>query len=140
MSNQNSTSGGHVSLETALQTCEAEVRKAIARAEAVDPASDEYGHAADNAYMRAMKFLKMTAKLGMALAKLKGEHTSNIRIVRTEEKSALPPARPAHVKLPPKPVPVEIRVARSQQIYDDWIAKRGQFAESAPPVENDGDW
>ena len=72
MSNQNSTSGGHVSLETALQTCEAEVRKAIARAEAVDPASDEYGHAADNAYMRAMKFLKMTAKLGMALAKLKG--------------------------------------------------------------------
>jgi len=40
--------------------------------------------AASAAHAEALRYMRMTAKLGLALAKLKGEHTSNIRIHKTE--------------------------------------------------------
>lgn len=75
---QNPPPYGTATLETQMQLCLDETRKALARAEAVDPQADAYGHGSANEYAHAMRFLKMSAKLGLALSKLNGVHTINV--------------------------------------------------------------
>src|SRR5476649_2970894 len=89
---------GVASLEANLEICQEQARKALARAEAVDPRLDEYGHAATNANADALRFLRMSAKLGLALAKLKGEHTNNINVRKTETVEQAAPPQPVRRK------------------------------------------
>jgi hypothetical protein len=94
---------GVASLEAELEICREAARKALARADAIDPAYDEYGHGISAAQAAALKFLKMSAKIGLALAKLKGEHTSTIRIHKTETNKPAPVLdRPVRL-VPPEP-------------------------------------
>ena len=65
-----------------MEICQDAARKAIARGDAIDPAQDEYGHARSAAHADALRYMRMSAKLGLSLAKLKGEHT--LRIHKTE--------------------------------------------------------
>ena len=115
---------GAATLESELELCQEQARIALARAAAVDPATDEYGQAATNANADALRFLKMSTKIGLALAKLKGEHTNNINVRRTEivEQPPAPVRRTPFVPLVPPPPDPE-REARVQKIYDDWVAE-----------------
>ncbi|MBV9045187.1 MAG: hypothetical protein JO348_11990 [Alphaproteobacteria bacterium] len=102
---------GVLSLETQMQICLEQAQKALARAEAVDPELDEYGHQKDNEYGQAMRFLKMSAKLGLSLSKLNGAHTNTINV--TKRDLTEPPTPPA----PPKPIfgrarPKSVRASR----------------------------
>ena len=128
---------GVASLEANLEICQEQARKALARAEAVDPRLDEYGHAATNANADALRFLRMSAKLGLALAKLRGEHTNNINVRKTETVEQAAPPQPVRrkpyvplVRSPPDPE----REARIQKIYDDWVA-----AEAARKARGEDD-
>ena len=128
---------GVASLEANLEICQEQARKALARAEAVDPRRDEYGLAATNANADALRFLRMSAKLGLALAKLKGEHTNNINVRKTETVERAPAPEPVrrrpsvpYVPLAPDPE----REARVQKIYDDWVA-----AEAARKARGEND-
>ena len=114
---------GVATLEAELELCQEQARKALARAEAVDPRLDEYGHAATNANADALRFLRMSAKLALALGKLKGEHTNNINVRKTEtvERAPVPEHRKPYVPLVSRPPDPE-REARVQKIYDDWVA------------------
>ncbi|HXC54044.1 MAG TPA: hypothetical protein VNU97_01995 [Rhizomicrobium sp.] len=140
-------SPGIAALEAQLALCLEEARKAMARAEAVRPEDDEYGHRADGAYGRAMRFMKMSAKLGLALGKLKGEHTSHIQIRRIETAEQqlhveFPAPRP---RLPgPASPPLDPDVeTRLNQIYDDWVqaraATRGDVEEHHGDADDEDD-
>ncbi|HEY4969900.1 MAG TPA: hypothetical protein VII35_08345 [Steroidobacteraceae bacterium] len=124
---------GVSSLEANLEICQAEIRKALARAEAIDPVVDEYGHGLVQAHSAAMRYLKMSAKLGMALAKMKGEHTSIIHVHKTETVLSSPPEpvlvpdrrnRPALVRPVLTPAEQKAKEARIDKIYNDWLATR----------------
>ena len=126
---------GVATLEAELELCQEQARKALARAEAVDPRLDEYGHAATNANADALRFLRMSAKLALALGKLKGEHTNNINVRKTEtvERAPVPEHRKPYVPLVSRPPDPE-REARVQKIYDDWVA-----AEAARKARGEND-
>jgi hypothetical protein len=124
-----------------LEICQAQIRKALARAEAIDPIVDEYGHNLSQAHAAAMRYLKMSAKLGMALAKMKGEHTSIIHVHKTETVLPPPPEpvfvperrnRPALAEPVLTPAERAERRANVDKIYNDWLATR-----DAPGGEND---
>ena len=96
------TDSGIASLEAQMAFCRDAASKAIARGEAVDPEQDEYGHAASAAHADALRYMRMSAKLGLALSKLKGEHTNNIRIHKTETVRPLPAIdKPTGRMIPP---------------------------------------
>jgi len=78
-------SKGFQRLEDNLELCHQTIRKQLERAAAIDPAEDEHGHAAAMAYDQALRFLKMSAKLGLALGKMRGEFTNNIRIHKPDD-------------------------------------------------------
>ena len=78
-------SRGFQRLEDNLELCHETIRKQLERAAAIDPAADEYGRAAAEAYEQAIRFLKMSAKLGLALGKMRGEFTNNIRIHKPDD-------------------------------------------------------
>lgn len=128
---------GVASLEANLEICQEQARKALARAAAVDPAVDEHGLAATNANADALRFLRMSAKLGLALAKLRGEHTNNINVRKTETVERAPAPEPVrrkpYVPLVSRPPDPE-REARVQKIYDDWVA-----AEAARKARGEDD-
>lgn len=75
---------GSLMLEETL----AEVRQAIAEcfsaARSIPLAADEYGHHRAREYQNAVELLKMSAEVGLALARLKGEFNQNINVVRSE--------------------------------------------------------
>jgi hypothetical protein len=132
------TSGAQ-SLEAGLARCQDTVAKSLDLAESIDRRRDDA--AQDDAYRRALAFLKMSAKLGMALAKLKGEHTSNIRIHRTEiaEQPLIvefpPPPRkdPPPKTKPPEPIDPQVQ-ARINKIYNGWLRSRAENEGDITPV------
>ena len=133
---------GVATLEAELELCQEQAKKALARAEAVDPRLDEYGHAATNANADALRFLRMSAKLALALGKLKGEHTNNINVRKTEtvERAPEPVRRKPYVPLVNRPPDPE-REARVQKIYDDWVAaEAARKARGEDNEDEDEEW
>lgn len=134
--------GGVLSLEAGLARCQETVRKNLESAERIDGAKE--GDEQHVAYARALAFLKMSARLGMALAKLKGEHTSNIRIHRTEiaeqplivefppppRKDPPPKTKPAK---PPEPIDPQVQT-RINKIYNGWLRSRAENEGDITPV------
>ena len=133
-------SNGVASLEANLDICQAEIRKALARAAAVNPAVDEHGFLVSNANGDALRYLKMSAKLGLALAKLKGEHTNNINVrkIETVEQAPPEPQRLRHVPRTPLQPDLE-REARVNKIYYDWVAAQAaRKARGEDDVDEEG--
>jgi hypothetical protein len=50
----------------------------------VDTVRDEYGHRRAREIENAVALLKVSAELGVAIAKIKGEHNQNINVLRGE--------------------------------------------------------
>lgn len=117
---------GVASLEANLQICQDEARKALARAAAVNPALDEHGLAATNANSDALRFLRMSTKLALALAKLKGEHTNNINVRKTEvAEQELHVEFPAPERRPSNAPPLDpVTESRINHIYNEWLKAR----------------
>ncbi len=117
---------GVAALEAVLESAQETARKSLDLAQSIDRRQDDC--AQDIAYTRAIAFMKVSAKVGMALAKLKGEHTSNVTICRTEVH-----APPPRIEAPrrPRPAPVETPEetrrleARAQEIVDNWKKEHG---------------
>jgi hypothetical protein len=61
-----------------------------------DPGGDQYGHRHAREIENAVSLLKASAKLGVTIAKLKGEHRQNINVLHGE---VVPPRR----AMPPQP-------------------------------------
>jgi hypothetical protein len=61
----------------------------------VDPIRDEYGHRRAREIENAVSLLKASAELGLAIAKIKGEHNQNINVLHGE---IWPPPRRAVAK------------------------------------------
>jgi hypothetical protein len=139
---------GVSSLEANLEICQAQIRKSLERAEAIDPRDDEYGHRLSQAHAAAMRYLKMSAKIGFALGKMKNEHTSIIHVHKTETVLSSPPApvvvpdrrnRPALVEPPLTPAERAERRANVDKIYNDWVASRAR-GEDAGGREDEDDF
>jgi len=139
---------GVSSLEANLEICQAQIRKALARAEAIDPIVDEYGHNLSQAHAAAMRYLKMSAKLGMALSKMKGEHTSIIHVHKTETVLPPPPEpvfvperrnRPALAEPVLTPAERAERRANVDKIYNDWLATRATEGAGNHAGDDDDD-
>jgi hypothetical protein len=121
-------------LENGLQTA----RRNLEVAEVCDGCDDQ--RHGDIAYKRAIAFMKVSAKLGMALAKLKGEHTSNVHIRRVETRvepfqvQFVEPNRPPP---PPsgRPKPSDEAMAKLSVLYDEWIAQRAQTHGDVAPFQ-----
>ncbi len=115
---------GVAALEAVLESAQETARKSLELAQSIGWPDDEAGR--DVAYNRAIAFMKVSAKVGMALAKLKGEHTSNVTICRTEVHApAVPRRRPPAVTIE-APEEKERRLeARAQEIVDNWKAAHG---------------
>ncbi|MBS0471967.1 MAG: hypothetical protein JSR60_12895 [Proteobacteria bacterium] len=75
---------GVAAIENALADCQAEFRKAIARAESIDPGWDLKGRRYDATYRQAIGFMRIAASLGMALAKLNGTHNTTITVTHRD--------------------------------------------------------
>ncbi|MEJ0042429.1 MAG: hypothetical protein WDM81_09515 [Rhizomicrobium sp.] len=116
---------GVAALEAVLESAQETARRSLELAQSIDRREDDCGQ--DLAYNRAIAFMKVSAKVGMALAKLKGEHTSNVTICRTELHA--PPARIALRR--PRAATLETPVdnldhaARAQLIADTWMTAHG---------------
>jgi hypothetical protein len=139
-------------IEANLEICQTQIRKALARAEDIERVVDEYGQTSSQAHAAAMRYLKMSAKLGMALAKMKGEHTSIIHVHKTA--TVLPPPPPEPALVPERrhrpalvrpiltPAEQKEKEARIDKIYNDWLAARdapGGENDSGADVEEDDD-
>lgn len=72
---------GVAAIETALADCQAEFRKAIARAESIEPGWDYKQRRYEATYRQALGFMRIAATLGMALAKLNGTHSATITVM-----------------------------------------------------------
>ncbi|MEJ0025657.1 MAG: hypothetical protein WDN01_06470 [Rhizomicrobium sp.] len=115
---------GVAALEAVLESAQETARKSLELAQSIDRREDDCGQ--DLAYNRAIAFMKVSARVGMALAKLKGEHTSNVTICRTELHA--PPPRIASRR--PRAATLETPVdnehaARAQLIADTWMTAHG---------------
>jgi hypothetical protein len=117
---------GVTAIEASLESCLQTAQRSLEFAEA--SANHQRG---DIAYNRAIAFMKVSAKLGMALAKLKGEHTSNVHIRRVEtrvEPFQVQFVEPNQPTPPPsgRPQPPDAAMEKLTVLYDEWIAKRAQ--------------
>ncbi len=92
---------GAAALANALDASLETARARIADAAAIDPALDEHGLAKKDADEIAIRYLKATAKLGLALGKVSGNQTVNIVVTRREEAPPPPPVV-QHVKPTPE--------------------------------------
>jgi len=72
-------------LEETLAEVRAAVAACFAAAGAIAVESDEYGHHRAREYENAVALLKMSAELGIAIARIKGEFNQNINVVRSEK-------------------------------------------------------
>ncbi|MEI9992838.1 MAG: hypothetical protein WDM86_22760 [Rhizomicrobium sp.] len=121
----NHTPRGVAALEAVLESAQETARKSLELAQSISRKEDDAGQ--DLAYNRAIAFMKVSAKVGMALAKLKGEHTSNVTICRTEvhaPPARIGPPRPRAVT-PQRPVESLQRADRTQQIVETWMKAHG---------------
>ncbi|HEX4302381.1 MAG TPA: hypothetical protein VHZ78_06285 [Rhizomicrobium sp.] len=130
-------------LEINLDICQEQIRKALARADAIDPARDEFGHAASAAYRDAMAFLKTSAKVGLALAKLKSEHTTNIHVHRTETRAEAGPTKLSEARS--KLALEAARRAGDEEFWERWSRtfhaeenRAAEAAEEGVPTSNLG--
>ncbi len=71
-------------LENALAEAGGAIADCFAVAKAVAPETDEYGHHRAREIENAAGLLKMTAEVGLALARIRGEFNHNITVTRTE--------------------------------------------------------
>jgi hypothetical protein len=102
-------SKGFQRLEDNLELCHDTVRQQLERAAQIDPVKDQHGHAAAEAYEWALQFLKMSAKLGLALGKMRGEFTNNIRIHKPDD------VRELHKRL----LEIEKTSGRVSHVYEE---------------------
>ena len=100
---------GAASLEAEMEICQDAARKAIARADAISPILDEFGHARSAAHADALRYMKMSARLGLSLAMLKGEQT--LRIHKTETIKPPPSVERPPGRLAPPPSPDRFHAA-----------------------------
>jgi hypothetical protein len=68
------------SLEASLEHCCDTVRQSLELAHGIDPHEDAPGQ--DKAFARALEFMKVSARAGLALAKVKSEFTANFNVTR----------------------------------------------------------
>jgi len=136
---------GVAALESVLEAAQETARKSLELAQSIGSPDSEAGQ--DIAYNRAIAFMKVSAKVGMALAKLKGEHTSNVTICRTEVHAPSPPVAPrrrpraAAIETPEQARRLE---ARAQEIVENWMKAHGMKEGDDWPIlhpdpENDED-
>jgi len=71
-----------------LETMTTALSEALARAKAIDPAQDEYGHRASAEVSQALKFAEMSARLVKAKARLNGEIKLLHHVTRGEASAA----------------------------------------------------
>jgi len=104
----------------------------VAHAAAIDPVLDEYGHARDRANTAALRYLRLSAKLGEALGKMNTSRTTNI-VTRREEVPVI--VRPKHVIQHVASTPE--REARITRICEEWQRSQARGVEDA--IEGEGD-
>jgi hypothetical protein len=107
---------GVAALEAVLEAAQETARKSLDLAQSINRREDDY--AQDIAFNRAIAFMKVSAKVGMALAKLKGEHTSNVTICRTEVHAPRVELRRPRALETPSP-------ARADAIAAEWMKAHG---------------
>jgi len=138
MSQQAAPTRGVTAIEASLEHCLQTAQRNLERAEACDSSADQYH--GEIAYGRAIAFMKVSAKLGLALGKLKGEHTNHVHIRRVETRE-----EPFHVAFvepnqpdpPPsgRPKPPAEAMAKITELYEEWIAQRAQTHGDVVPVQ-----
>ncbi len=94
------------SLEASLEHCCDTVRQSLELAHSIDPRDD--ASAQDKAFARALEFMKVSARAGLALAKVKSEFTANFNVTRR----TIPPG--------PDPVLEEARRAGDAKFWTKW--------------------
>ena len=117
---------GVAALEAVLESAQETARKSLELAQSIGWPDDEAGR--DIAYSRAIAFMKVSAKVGMALAKLKGEHTSNVTICRTEvhAPSQVELRRPQAMAAEPVTARFDPQTApRTTELARKWMAEEG---------------
>jgi len=80
-----------------LETMTTALTEALARAKAIDPAQDEYGHRASAEVSQALKFAEMSARLVKAKARLNGEIKLLHHVTRGEAGAAQDTSNDSHV-------------------------------------------
>ena len=120
-------------LEEQIAFCLEQARANVARAAAVDPNHDEYGHARERANTAALRYLKMSARLGEALGKMTTSRTTNIIVTRREEVPVI--VRPRHViqRVPSTPE----HEARVTRIYEEWQRSQAGRVEEGDAGEGE---
>jgi hypothetical protein len=119
-------------LESTLALCQASARDNIERAQAKSRNPHNDDDAAERAYKRAIAFLKVSAKLGEAMARVKGETHMTVRRIQTQEQQLRvefpEPERPNFRTPPPRSEPPidAATQARVNEIYEAWLANRAQ--------------
>ncbi len=84
-------SSGVSALEAMLQSCCETVQRSLDLAHGIDRAKDDHGQ--DVAYKRALAFMKASAKVGLALGKVQSQHSTNIRVHRSEDRAGAGPTK-----------------------------------------------
>jgi hypothetical protein len=119
-------------LEEQIAFCLEQARANVAYAATIDPVLDQYGHARENAHTSALRYLRMSARLGEALGKMSTTRTTNINVTRREEVPVI--VRPRHViqQVPVTPA----HEARVTRIYEEWQRSQTSGVEA---IEGEGD-
>lgn len=71
-------------LEAELKETLKAITECFARAKSCDQQNDEFGHRRTNVMSDAVSLLKVSAELGLAVAKIKGEYNHNINVLHGE--------------------------------------------------------
>ena len=118
-------------MQRLLRHCCDTVRAQLSLAASLDPITDE--SLSMLAYDRALKFLKMSAKIGLALGKIKGEFTNNIRISKPDD------VRELHKRF----LSIERTSGRTYHVYEEALPEEvfdsyEAAEEGAPPQISGG--
>ena len=120
------TNKGIAALEAQLDDCQQVARRNLEAAQSLVPAEGDFRQ--EDAYRRAIAFMKVSAKVAVALAKLKNEHTSHVHVRRTnvaEKPFVIEFPAPLTAKPPAPPVVLDDATTDAiNKLYRDWVKSR----------------
>lgn len=152
LNTQQTESQSESALGSQIERLTGALDKLFDQAEAVDPDADIYGHARSSLYDNAAKLLKGSAKLGLAVAKIRGKRLEKNITIRNEHigfipKSlvAVPSEEPVidATPLPPEPEPEPVSVFQMElPPHNEYggLIKIGPSIRSAPGEPLDIEW
>ena len=124
---------GMTSLEAALARACREAEEHFDLAHSIDRNKDDYGH--DQAFNRAIALIGVSAKAGMALAKMKSEFSAKFNVTRR------------NIQPGPDPALEAARRAGDKAYWEKWSAvfareeekcRQIEAEEGAPPQDSEG--